>query len=93
VSRKVQAVTFWAFLALGVGLGAPYDPRQTEDIVRIMNETKIEVVLEKDDGPPEGCEIKPIALRASDDDARRPEEQATPAISWRARLKRFLKVS
>lgn len=83
---------FWALLGLGVGLGAPYDPKQTEDIVRIMNEIKIEVVLEKGEGPPEGSEMEPVTVRASNDDARVAEDQAARKISWRAWLKRFRKL-
>ena len=51
--RKLRLAIFWGLLGLCIGFGGPYDPRQTEDIIRIMNETKIEVVLEKAD-PPDG---------------------------------------
>jgi hypothetical protein len=53
MNRKLRTAIFWAVLALGVGLGAPYDPKKTEEIVRIMNTTKIEVVLEKGDPAPD----------------------------------------
>lgn len=92
MSRKLRAAIFWGLLALGVG-GTSYDPRQTEDIVRIMNETKIEVVLENGEGPPEGYELEPIAVRAGGDDARVPANYAARKINWRMRLKRFLKLS
>jgi hypothetical protein len=89
MSRKVRAVIFWLLLGLGVGLGAPYDPKQTEDIVRIMNETKVEVVLEKGDGPPEGYEVVPVTAQVTSDDARATARR----MNWRMRLKRFLKLS
>lgn len=59
MSRKLRMIIFWMFLGLGFGLGGPYDPKQTDDIVRIMNETKIEVVLDKGDGPPDGYKLEP----------------------------------
>ncbi|HTZ75927.1 MAG TPA: hypothetical protein VMB47_18565 [Candidatus Aquilonibacter sp.] len=52
MKRKLLTVIFWGLLGLGVGSG-PYDPKKTEDMARIMNETKIEIVLEKADGPPD----------------------------------------
>jgi hypothetical protein len=89
VSRKVRVVLFWILLGLATGFGAPYDPKQTEDIVRIMNETKVEVVLEKGDGPPAGDPLEPGTLPALTDAA----SVSSPGIHWRERLKRFLEFS
>ena len=93
MSRRVRMVIFWAFLALGVGLGAPYDPKKTEDIVRIINETKVEVVLEKGEGPPEDYEIELLKVKAVGDDARALNDQSARRVSWGTRLKKLLKVS
>lgn len=40
-------------LAFGSCAGGPIDPQDIEDTLRVMNETKIEVILEKGDSPPD----------------------------------------
>jgi len=51
--RTFAKAVFWCLLAFGTLGGSPIDPQDIEDTLRIMNETKIEVVLEKGDSPPD----------------------------------------
>jgi hypothetical protein len=47
----MAAVVFWGLLSFGMFAGGPIDPQDIEDTLRIMNEAKVEVVVEKR-GPP-----------------------------------------
>ena len=51
--RKFAKAAFWCLLAFGSIAGVPIDPQDIEDTLRVMNETKIEVILEKGDSPPD----------------------------------------
>ncbi|HKV49497.1 MAG TPA: hypothetical protein VJN69_15490 [Candidatus Acidoferrales bacterium] len=59
--RRFAKVVFWCLLAFGTIAGSPIDPQDIEDTLRIMNETKIEVVLEKGDPPPD---LPPLLIDA-----------------------------
>jgi hypothetical protein len=50
--RTFASIAFWCLLAFGSIAGGPIDPQDIEDTIRVMNEAKIEVVLEKGDWPP-----------------------------------------
>ena len=77
--RRVAKVVFWCLLAFGTIAGSPIDPQDIEDTLRIMNETKIEVVLEKGDPPPDlppfvmkdGSEIEGLSARWHKDQRHR----------------------
>lgn len=49
--RKMAAAVFWGLLSFGMFAGGPIDPQDIEDTLRIMNETQVEVVVEKSDPP------------------------------------------
>ncbi len=84
MKRKLRGVIFWALLGLGVGLGAPYDPKKTDDIVRIMNETKIEIVLEKAGSPPDFDEMMETIGR-EEEWSRSSQDRQGPKRNPRAR--------
>lgn len=48
-------------LAFGSCAGGPIDPQDIEDTLRVMNETKIEVILEKGDSP---LDLPPLTTEA-----------------------------
>jgi len=50
ISRKLSKVFFCLFLGFSSMSGIPMDPKQIEELLHLMNETKIEVVVPEHNG-------------------------------------------
>jgi hypothetical protein len=50
ISRKLSKVLFCLFLGFSSMSGVPVDPKQIEELLHLMNETKIEVVVLEHNG-------------------------------------------
>jgi hypothetical protein len=47
---KLRRVLLWSTLAMGSLFGGPMNPKEIEDLMRIMNQTKIEVTITDEKG-------------------------------------------
>jgi hypothetical protein len=87
--KKLRLGIFWLLLGVASSFGARIDPQQIEDLLRIMNRPKVEVVLKKGDSPPPdyGTDFQATApaARADAGNSRRVER-----MSWMARLRNWL---
>jgi hypothetical protein len=84
--RRLRVAIFWLMLAGGTILGGPFDPKEIEDILRIMNEANVEVVLEKGDSPPSKYEIPVYELEPLTDGHVRKNR----GIGWSSWLRRWV---
>jgi hypothetical protein len=50
ISRKLSKVLLCLFLGFSSMSGVPMDPKQIEDLLHLMNETKVEVVVPEHNG-------------------------------------------
>jgi hypothetical protein len=46
---KLRTAMFWIFLGAAQMMGAPINPKEIENILHVMNQQKVEVVIEKAD--------------------------------------------